>query len=375
MTLIKQNDQHQRIAILDQMRGIVLLGIFLANVPGLSSVDTENLSPVNEVLRSLEEIILSDSTRPLFAFMFGLSLMLLYNRLKAKEINPYPMLFRRLFLLTLVGAVHGYAIWSGDILLMYGMAGFVLLLFMDWSAAGLVMTAFLFWIVYTIGSDVISYFSSYHLSLEDGLKGLLPDSEQPPTGTEYLIIEFSSMVAHIGFFLFGMYAYRKGLFTIIEKRRTAMGLLAVICLVIGLAGKISLYDRIVLHPLENFYPFVVTIGMILCIVLLGTSKTSMSKLLVPFTSVGKMAFTNYLLQSIVFVSLFQSSGRTIFINLGIWQEPSYAFALGIGVILFAVQMIFSHFWLKAFRYGPFEWLWRIGTYGKMVSIKRREETE
>jgi len=373
MTSMKQKNQHQRIAILDQMQGVALLGIFLANVPGLSSVDTENLSPVNEVLRSLEEIILTDSTRPLFAFMFGLSLMLLYNRLKTKQINPYPVLFRRLFLLALVGAVHGFAIWSGDILLMYGMAGFFLLLFMNWSAAGLIITAFFFWIGYTIGADVISYFSSYHLSLEDGLKGLLPDSKEPPTGTEYLIIEFSSMVAHISFFLFGMYTYRKGLLTIIEKRRKTMGLLTVLFLVIGLAGKASLYDRIALHPLESFYPFLVTIGMILFIVLLGSSKTSMSKLLVPFTSVGKMAFTNYIMQSLVFVSLFQSSGRTIFINLGIWQEPSYAFALGIGIILFTAQMIFSHLWLKVFYYGPFEWLWRIGTYGKMVSIKRKEE--
>ncbi|MFD1067852.1 DUF418 domain-containing protein [Oceanobacillus locisalsi] len=370
---MKQNNQHQRIAILDQMRGVALFGIFLANVPGLSSVDTENLSPFNEILRSLEEIILTDSTRPLFAFMLGLSLMLLYNRLKTKEINPYPVLFRRLFLLAFVGAVHGFAIWSGDILLMYGMAGFVLLLFMNWSTTGLAITAFLFWIGYAVGTDFISYFSSYNLSLEDGLKGLLPDSKEPPTGTEYLIIEFSSMAAHIGFFLFGMYAYRRGLFAIIEKRRKAMSLLAVLFLVIGLAGKASLYDSVALHPLENFYPFMVTIGMILSIVLLGTSKTNISKLLVPFTSVGKMAFTNYLLQSLVFVLLFQFSGRTIFINLGIWEEPSYAFALVIGVIVFAAQMLFSHLWLKVFSYGPFEWLWRIGTYGEMVSIKRKEE--
>src|SRR5690625_4071320 len=124
MTLNNHNGQHQRIVILDQMRGVALLGIFLVNVPGLASVNTEDLSMINEALSGFLEIVLSDSARPLFAFMFGMSLMLSYNRFKTKDVNPYLLLLRRLFLLALVGAIHGYAIWAGDILLMYAIAGF-----------------------------------------------------------------------------------------------------------------------------------------------------------------------------------------------------------------------------------------------------------
>src|SRR5690625_331915 len=365
-------NQHQRIVILDQMRGIALLGIFLANVPGLASVNTEDLSLFNEALSDFIAIVLTDSARPLFAFMFGMSLILMYNRSRTKDINPYPMLLRRLFLLALVGVVHGYVIWAGDILLMYAIVGFVLLLFLNRPAKGLITAAFLFWLGYTLGMDMLSHYTSYEFSLKDGLKSLLAGSGESPTGTEYFIIEFSSMVEHLGFFLFGMYAYRKDLFSFIGKLRKPMWLLAVLFFAVGIAGKTSLNRTELSHPLESFYPFVVTIGMILFIILLGTSRGSISKVLSPFTSIGKMAFTNYLMQSLVFVSLFRFSGRSVFLEMGIWIEPTYAFALSIGVILFVAQMTFSHIWLKKFYYGPFEWLWRMGTYGKIVSIKRKD---
>ncbi|EZH65312.1 hypothetical protein DH09_16895 [Bacillaceae bacterium JMAK1] len=372
--MTKSNDinQHQRIAILDQMRGVALLAIFLANIPGLAEINKEHPSALNEGLNDVLSIILTDSARPLFAFMFGMSLMLIYNRLKEKDMNPYPILLRRFFLLAIVGVVHGYAIWAGDILLMYAMAGFVLLLFTNLSARGLMIAAVLFWLGYTVGTEVVSYFLYGGLSLEDGLKSVLVGSAEPFKGTEYLIIEFSSMVEHLGFFLFGMFAFRKSMFTFISKRRKQMWGFTFLSLVIGLTGKTVLYYNESIQVLNGFFPFVVTIGMILLIVLWGTSDTAVSKALIPFNSIGKMAFTNYLLQSLVFVCLFRESGRTIFEDVGIWTEPSYIFALSIGILLFVSQMLFSYLWLKQFRYGPFEWLWRMGTYWSFVSIKKKK---
>ncbi|MBB6449573.1 uncharacterized protein HNR44_001522 [Geomicrobium halophilum] len=365
-----KSNKEQRIDILDQMRGLALLAIFLANVPGLAEVNTEGQSSVNQAVDDFLSIVLNDSARPLFAFMFGMSLMLIYNRLKKKDVNPYPKLLRRLLWLAFAGVIHGYAIWAGDILLMYAMAGFVLLLFMNLSATWLMTAALLFWLGYTVGMDLISYYSSYELSLKAWLNNLLLGPGESPTGTEYVINEFSSMVRHLGFFLFGMYAYREGFFSFIGERRKLMWVLSVVFLVVGFAGKISLYYDESHNPLRTLYPFVVTFGMILFIVLTGTSKTIISKTLLPFTAIGKMAFTNYLMQSLVFVSVFHLSGRSIFGGIGIWTEPTYLFALGIGVILFVAQMTFSHFWLKKFYYGPFEWLWRIGTYGRIVALKR-----
>ncbi|AXF56801.1 DUF418 domain-containing protein [Salicibibacter kimchii] len=375
MGSVKNEDQGNRIEILDQLRGLALLAIFLVNISGLASIETENQSSINESLDALMSILLEDSARPLFAFMFGISLILIYERLSKKNLNPFPTLFRRLLLLFIIGALHGYYIWAGDILLMYAMAGYVLLFFIKFPAKWLLTMALFSWVGYTIGMDLLNYYFPHSLSLDEWLKDLLLGPGESPTGSEYLINEFSSMVEHLSFFLFGMYTYRKDLLSQAVARRKRMWLLSLVFLTVGVSGKTALYyevDALVITPLESFYPFVVTVGILMGIILLGTSRTTtLSNALLPFSTVGKMAFTNYLLQSLVFVSLFMHSGRTIFERVGIWMEPSYIFALFIGIILFVVQMIFSHLWLKTFYYGPFEWFWRMGTYGKKVPLRRK----
>ncbi|QDI91445.1 DUF418 domain-containing protein [Salicibibacter halophilus] len=364
MTSAKKEDQASRIEILDQMRGIALLVIFLVNIPGLAEVMTMERPSINESLRDLVDIIFADTARPLFAFMFGISLILIYNRLKEKNINPYPTLFRRMLILFFIGAVHGFFIWTGDILLMYASAGFVLLFFLKLSRKSLLVTALLFWLGFTIGTDFFSY------DLDNWLKGLLGSGENPK-GWDYLMIEFTDMINHMGFFLFGMYAYRIGIFSLVPEQRKITGLLTFIFLSVGLAGKTGLHyelDSFFLNNLDGFYAFMTTMGIVLAIILWGTSRAK--AVLLPFAAIGKMTFTNYLLQSLVFVSLFTLSGRTIFDGTGFWTEPSYVFALVTGILFFMIQMVYSHFWLKKYRYGPFEWLWRTGTYMKVVPIKK-----
>ncbi|MBM7633998.1 DUF418 domain-containing protein [Geomicrobium sediminis] len=372
MATLKNGARGQRIEILDQMRGIALLAIFLVNISGLASVATEDQTPLNEFVKDVLSILLGDSARPLFAFMFGISLILIYERLQAKGFNPHPTLLRRLLLLFFVGAIHGYYIWAGDILLMYAMAGFVLLLFMKLPEKWLLMLALVFWLGMAVGMDVLNSFTSYNLDLEEWLKNLLGPAKSL-TGTEYLIIEFSSMVNHLGFFLFGMYVYKKKLFSLVAERRKLMWFIAFIFITVGLVGKIGFYyevDTFLLNNMYNFYSFVVTIGAIISIILWDTSRSMITNSLLLFSAVGKMTFTNYLMQSLIFVSLFTQSGRSIFEGVGIWAEPSYIFALSVGVLLFAVQMIFSYLWLKKFYYGPFEWLWRIGTYGRKIPLRK-----
>ncbi|SDI59989.1 DUF418 domain-containing protein [Natribacillus halophilus] len=372
MAAKEKEQQGQRIKILDQMRGFALLTIFLVNIPGLAGTAVEGQAAINENLQKFISILLQDSARPLFAFMFGISLILIYDKLREKDMNPYPTLLRRMFILFMVGVIHGYFIWAGDILMMYAAAGFVLLLFVKWPVRWLLATALFFWLGYAVGMDFLSAYTGYNLEPGDWFIDLFGPFEYL-TGLEYMLGEFDSMLDHLGYFLFGMYAYRVGLFSMAVKRRKPLWVMSFIFLVVGLAGKTGLHydvDALFLNHLDNFYPFVVALGAALGIILAGTSKTVIAHALVPFDAIGKMTFTHYLMQSLVFVSLFTLSGSTIFDGLGIWTEPSYLFALSIGILFFILQIIVSYLWLQKFYYGPFEWLWRMGTYARSVTLKK-----
>src|SRR5699024_12649236 len=86
------------------------------------------------------------------------------------------------------------------------------------------------------------------------------------------------------------------------------------------------------------------------------------KLLTPLYASGRMAFTIYLGQTVMLLLVLQ------FIVIDSIVSYSYA-TISCAIIVF-LQIIFSAFWLKHFKYGPLEWLWRCGTYGEILSIKK-----
>ena len=93
-------------------------------------------------------------------------------------------------------------------------------------------------------------------------------------------------------------------------------------------------------------------------------KTSWKKLLQPLTYVGRMALTNYILQSAIGLVLFSSIGFRLYETL----SPSAAFLVAVGV--FILQILLSKLWLRYFKFGPLEWLWRCLTYGKLFALKK-----
>ena len=83
-----------------------------------------------------------------------------------------------------------------------------------------------------------------------------------------------------------------------------------------------------------------------------------------FAAVGRMAFTNYLMQSVICTTIFYSYG------LGLYGSLSRPAQMAIVVAVWALQLFYSAFWLGRFRYGPAEWLWRLLTYGKVPALRR-----
>jgi len=98
-------------------------------------------------------------------------------------------------------------------------------------------------------------------------------------------------------------------------------------------------------------------------VVLLAQHTGWRKFLTPLAAPGRMALTNYLLQSVAFAILCPVYA------LGLFQQVRPAPAWGIAVVIFGVQLLISVWWLPRFRFGPAEWLWRTLTYGKLQPMR------
>ena len=95
------------------------------------------------------------------------------------------------------------------------------------------------------------------------------------------------------------------------------------------------------------------------------SRPGPQRVLAWLAPVGRMALTNYLLQSVICIAIFYGIG------FGFWMQVGLVHALWISVAIFVLQIILSHFWLKRFAFGPVEWVWRQFTYGKRVALTRQ----
>ncbi|MFN3188866.1 MAG: DUF418 domain-containing protein, partial [Candidatus Paceibacteria bacterium] len=108
-------------------------------------------------------------------------------------------------------------------------------------------------------------------------------------------------------------------------------------------------------------------NLTLCLAYIGTVVWLYQRrhwLIRQFAAAGRMALTNYLMHSVVFTSLFYGYGA------GIYGEFGRLAITGMALLLFALQLWFSHYWLSRFRFGPVEWLWRSLTYGSLQKLSK-----
>lgn len=373
-----------RINVLDQLRGIALFAIFMCNLSHLTGASLDEGDVIGNFLWKAIDVLFGNSARPLFSFMFGISMMLIFDAAVRKGRRPYPMLLRRMLMLLLFGSLHVFAVWNGDILFMYALDGFMLMLFLWMPKPVLLLSGIVLFLVtaYEIQTVMGEGLSSALQTVSPASwlysgAALIPNQEAF-FSSRYLSTGFGELVLaveHLTFFLFGMYAYRSGLFTRLPKHPILASSLGAGLLLLGWTGK-YLYSSewnnnwiTTLHPVACF---AVTIGAVLLIIgLAGSEGSRTARLLEPFRAVGRMAFTNYLMQSLVFVTLFTASGEGIFASLGVIGSLPMAAVVPIGIVFFALQMIVSHYWLRRFLYGPFEWLWRAGTNLELPPFKKK----
>ncbi|MFZ5823849.1 MAG: DUF418 domain-containing protein [Bacillota bacterium] len=371
----------ERIAIIDTLRGFALFGILLVNMRVFSTpwIDPEASAllfpgPLDRAVDWSVRFLAEGKFYTLFAFLFGLGIWL-----QGERGHDTRLLRRRLLFLLLLGLLHALFIWSGDILAPYALLGLLLLLFRRRSTRTIII-----WMMILLAIPL--GLSSWLNSLADGEPGGLSAMaswmlELYRHGTYGEIVGFRllelglsyvAMAATFGLyqvltlFLAGLLAGRFSLFREPERHRALLRRVLFWGLPLGAAGSL-------LALLSDSLPLL-TLGALLGGPGLGFAygagltllslRPGWTERLAPLTAAGRMAFTNYLLQSVICTLIFYSYG------LGLYGQVGPAAGLILSFLIYSLQLLLSRWWLARFRSGPLEWLWRSLTYRRLLPLRR-----
>ncbi|MGG4267227.1 DUF418 domain-containing protein [Peribacillus simplex] len=380
----------ERIGTIDCIRGFALLGIFMVNLPNMLGIFTplKEEVTINQWVEIFFNLFISDKFFVLFSFLFGLSFFIFMSRAEAKGYGK-KLFARRLLFLLLFGIIHRLFFWAGDVLLLYAITGYFLLFFYNrkpktilvWGV--LLISAFIILVHGLIGFMVLNapslldgffhkeaQIEAYHtLGYIDWLIWHFNAEVIPETPQNLLIIPLL-----LGIFLLGLYTGKIGVFQRIEQFiKPLKKIQAASCLAsIPFIGLLY-YCRVAEDPIalikafETLYlqaggiilsAFYMTTLMILLRVSLA------QKILSPLRLYGQMALTNYLTQTLI--------GFVIFFTMRLYGSIELYESALICIVVFITQIIFSNLWLKNFRLGPFEWIWRTLTYGKRQELLKNK---
>ena len=401
--LSQPTSNRERIVVLDALRGFALLGILFVNMTWFTgfavlshdqrvALGTETF---DTVVDWLIHFLVDGKFWSLFALLFGVGTAIQFKRLATSDIGPN-WLARRMFVLVLIGLCHAIFLWFGDIVSLYAVVGFALIPFLRASPRSLLVASFVLLGLPLLQSAIwLVVYNATHTGGPGTDPGHGPAALLPLFGagiyrevfsanwaflTErwYLAIYEGRFFKLLGMFLLGYWAGRRGVFEELHLNRTLLFRVLLVGLAIGIPANlytatITLGGTIPNRPPTNagwILAAAKTIGIpALCLsygagfTLLATHFQS-SRIFSGFAHAGRMSLTNYVGQSVIGILIFYGFG------LGYWGSIGATWSLALIAAIFVLQIGLSVCWLRSFRHGPLEWLWRCGTYGRWLPILR-----
>ncbi len=385
---------NERIHSLDMMRGFALLGILLVNtmnfqyglflIPSLH--DFYPLGIFDQLTEGFLYLFIRTSFYTLFSFLFGYGMVILQERSKQKNRSFAAIYWRRALLLLLIGLLHRVYIWEGDILVSYALTSFLFFFFLRFQAKGLLISALIFLGIMSLSAiapgetnlnDTSSEFYTYSVEEKEVLtNGSYVDvlmfrlhSDFYGLGIlEDVFLEAATVLTVIGMFLLGAFVARKKWLIEVNQHKKLLKRIWWFTLLIGFGSKVPFLfsNSIAAEGLMTYIGGPLTaIFYATSISLLANTETG-SQILKPFAYVGRLSLSQYLLQSLIFTTLFYGYGFSLFGKLG--------FFLGmlVSIAFFIIQILISKWYLNHFRIGPIEWLWRAGTYLSIPPFKKHK---
>jgi uncharacterized protein len=404
---------HERIEAMDVLRGFALLGILLMNIEAFVGPVYGALSGLDPALRGADRfadaaiyILVQGKFYTLFSLLFGMGFAVMLARAQAAG-RPFAALYlRRTLALLAIGLAHLLLVWSGDILTVYALVALVLLaLFRNtpvsrlpkWGLAAYLVPSLVLLLAGVAGSaaqadpaaaaELAEGLAAQQQAMDEAIaaqRAIQGGSDYPASIARrwadfglflgYLPV-FGSQV--LGMFLLGAWFVRSGAIARPGEFPRLYARLRWVALPAGLALMLLSYRLV---PTVSFArmdlvsaaaaALAAVAGLLMCLgylawVLRGLQAGgAAARALAALAPAGRMALSNYLLQSLVCTAIFAGYGLGYFERLPrAWQVP-FAFAL------FAAQVAASRWWLARYRFGPAEWLWRTATYGRRQPMRQ-----
>jgi uncharacterized membrane protein YeiB len=313
----------RRIAALDALRGFALCGIVFINIPQTMDMMTD-LSRAPEGIR----LFVLGRFYPIFYLLFGIGFGLFLSSAARRTTRPRVPMVRRLLALGVLGVLH-HLLQPGEVLLPFAITGLVVLLPLSYAPARVNLVA---GAVLTVVGVLVGV----------GGFGVLP-----------------------GLFVVGFALAQAGLAERLTQLTTALGVVVAGCAVLAVAAYPVVVSETGGELVGRWFGLVFSLAMAggyAAAFLLLLRTPAGPALSAAFAPMGRLALTNYLSATVLFV-VFGAA-------LGLRGSEEWGTAALLGAAILLVQAIWSPLWLRRFGYGPLEWMWRMVTYWRRIPIRR-----
>jgi uncharacterized protein len=391
---------------LDVLRGFAVLGILVMNIQAFSMPGSAYINPTtygdltggNFAVWLVSHVFADAKFMTIFSMLFGAGIVLMTSRREEARKPSAGVHYRRMGVLLAVALVHAYLLWYGDILYTYAMCGFLAYLFRKWRPVTLLLIG---GVCLAIGSGISIFFgltmpywpAEAVQNMQDGFwqpsqetvaidlaayrgSWLGQVQHRAPTclffQTMLFLIEFCWRAG--GLMLVGMALFKWRVFSAGRTSRTYW-IFVVLAVFVGIpvvlygdyrnfAAEWDIYYSFFLGTEFNYWGslFVALgwVGLVMLVCRYGVAPRFRSAL----AATGQMAFTNYLVQTIICTTIFYGHG------FGLYGSVSRVGQAGIVLAVWVFQLIVSPLWLGRFRFGPAEWAWRSLTYMRLQPMRR-----
>lgn len=399
---VKPTINNSRIDLLDAFRGFAILGIFVVNIVVMNSTFLNQdefakqwTSGIDQFAERILQLFFYTKFFPIFSLLFGLGIAMQALKMKKSGTLSFSFFARRMAILFLIGVCHILFLWSGDVLNLYAILGLLVTVFIGRSnKLILFLSAFFLFFpfyddVFFFLFDLLNFEPGSYLNGLDGaaVHGIITEGSYF-NGMELRLKEYMANIPMLfGFlapialsmFLLGLYLGKNNIHRSLQPFIEKIGLPMVVLAVLSNTYRVLflfILPEYEIYSNEIFRAYFIK-AMVVSDVMMGLFylwllgwlwyNTKFQFVLKPLRHVGRMALTNYIMQSAIGLFLFSSVG------FGLYESLSPSQTLMTAVIVFCFQVILSKIWLTYFRFGPLEWIWRCLTYRKIFPIRSREK--